>query len=177
MFYKMLITLGCFISFAQATLDIRNLETFTANFTQSITSLNGKVINYNGEVFIKDSGKILWKYKKPIIKNVFIINNTVIIDEPELEQAIYTQLDNENNIIKLINSSQKIANNQYLTKIDNTDYLILTKKDDNKIHMIKYKDKLDNNVEIVFDNVNQNIKINDEIFRFTAPDYYDIIRK
>ncbi len=177
MFYKMIIILGCFISFAQAALDIRNLETFTATFSQNITSLNGKSIKYKGEVFIKNTGKILWKYKDPVEKNVFVINNYVIIDEPELEQAIYTQLENEINIINLLKTSTKIEENKYITKVDNTEYLILTKKDENNISKIQYKDKLDNNIEIIFNNVKQNEKINEEVFRFTAPDYYDIIRK
>jgi len=177
MFYKMIIILGCFISFAQAALDIRNLETFTANFIQNISSVSGKTIKYKGEVFIKNTGKILWKYKDPVEKNVFIINNFVIIDEPELEQAIFTELENEINIIKLLNTSTKVEENTYLTKIDNTDYLILTKKDKNLISSIKYKDKLDNKIEIIFTNAIQNENIDDTIFRFTAPDYYDIIRK
>jgi outer membrane lipoprotein carrier protein len=177
MFYKIIIILGFFISFAQAALDIRNLETFTANFTQNISSVSGKTIKYKGEVFIKNTGKILWKYKDPVEKNVFIINNFVIIDEPELEQAIFTQLENEINIIKLLNTSTKVEENTYLTKIDNTDYLILTKKDKNLISSIKYKDKLDNKIEIIFTNAIQNENIDDTIFRFTAPDYYDIIRK
>jgi outer membrane lipoprotein carrier protein len=160
-----------------AAADIKNLESFQSNFTQSIKSINDKVIEYKGEVFIKNTGKILWKYKTPIEKNVYILNDFAIVDEPELEQAIYTQLQSEINIIKLLNTSKKINENSYIANIDDTDYLIESSKDTNEIEIIKYKDKLDNRVEIKFENQISNKDINDDIFKFTAPEHYDIIRK
>jgi outer membrane lipoprotein carrier protein len=166
-----------FFTTLNAASDIKKLESFKANFTQSIKSINNKVIEYKGEVFIKNTGKILWKYKTPIEKNVFILNDFAIIDEPELEQAIYTQLQSEINIIKLLNTSKKINENSFITNIDETDYLIESSTDTNEIEIIKYKDKLDNNVEIKFTNQISNKDIEDTIFKFTAPEHYDIIRK
>jgi outer membrane lipoprotein carrier protein len=157
--------------------DIKNLESFQSNFTQSINSSGGKTIEYKGEVFIKNNGKILWKYKTPIEKNVFILTNLVIIDEPELEQAIFTQLQNEINIIKLLKESKKINDNTYIANIDETDYLIEASKDNTNIDNIQYKDKLDNKVKIKFENPISNLEISEDIFKFTAPDHYDIIRK
>ena len=176
MFYKMIISSVLFLSLCNASSDIKNLDTFKANFSQNIKSTSGNVINYTGDVFIKKSGKILWKYKTPIIKNVYILNDFAIVDEPELEQAIYTQLQSEINIIKLLNNAKKINVNTYIAKIEDVDYLIETSKE-NTIDIIKYKDKLDNKVEINFLNVVQNENITDDIFKFTAPDNYDIIRK
>ena len=118
MFYKFLIGLVCFSISLVASSDIRNLETFKANFTQVITSSTNNIIEYKGEVFIKKSGKILWKYKTPVVKNVYIINDSAIVDEPELEQAIYTELDSEINIIKLLNNAKKSSDNNYSTNID-----------------------------------------------------------
>lgn len=177
MFYKLIIssTLFCITCFGSN--DIKNLDSFKANFSQIITSNSDNVIEYKGEVFIKKSGKILWKYKTPVEKNVYITNNFAVVDEPELEQAIFTQLESEINIIKLLNSSEKINANSYKTNIDDTDYLIKTSKSDDKIEFINYKDKLENKVEIKFSNVIQNGEISDEIFKFTIPDNYDIIRK
>ena len=160
-----------------ASNDIRDLDTFKASFVQVITSNSQNKIEYKGEVFIKKSGKILWKYKTPVVKNVYINNDFAIVDEPELEQAIYTQLESEINIIKLLNGSKKVNENSYTTNIDDVDYLIKTSKDDNKISYIKYKDKLENDVEIKFTNVAQNGEIQDEIFKFVVPSNYDVIRK
>lgn len=177
MFYKIIIasTLFCICSFASN--DIKNLDSFKANFSQIITSSSDNIIEYKGEVFIKKSGKILWRYKTPVIKNVYINENFAIVDEPELEQAIFTQLESEIDIIKLLNNSKKIDNNSYLTTIDDTNYVIKTSKNDNKIDLINYEDKLENKVKIKFSDVVQNGEISDEIFKFLVPDNYDIIRK
>ena len=174
MFYRMLFLVALFSSFVFASNDIRNLESFKADFVQVITSSSKNVIEYKGEVFIKKNGKILWKYETPVVKNVYIDNNVAIVDEPELEQAIFTQLDSEINIIKLLNSSKKKDNN-YIANIDDIDYTI--KVSNEKINGITYEDKLENSVDIKFFNVVQNSEISDEIFKFQIPDYYDIIRK
>lgn len=177
MFYKIIIasTLFCISLFASN--DIKNLDSFKANFLQIITSSSDDIIEYKGEVFIKKSGKILWRYKTPVIKNVYINENFAIVDEPELEQAIFTQLESEIDIIKLLNNSKKIDENSYVTNIDNTNYVIKTSKNDNKIDLINYEDKLENKVKIKFSDVVQNGEISDEIFKFLVPDNYDIIRK
>ncbi|MDD2896012.1 MAG: LolA-like outer membrane lipoprotein chaperone [Aliarcobacter sp.] len=177
MFYKFIIASTLFCLSCIASNDIRDLDSFKASFSQVITSNSDNKIEYTGEVFIKKSGKILWKYKTPVVKNVYINNDFAIVDEPELEQAIYTQLESEINIIKLLNGSKKVNDNSYTTNIEDVDYLIKTSKDDDKISYIKYKDKLENNVEIKFSNVVQNGDISDVMFKFTVPDNYDVIRK
>lgn len=175
MFYRVTFIVILALNFANANYDIKNLKSFKADFIQKIESFSNKTIEYKGKVFIKNSGKILWKYKEPIKKNVYIIKDFVIVDEPELEQAIFTKLESDINIIKLLNNSQKINQNTYIAKIDEISYLIETKN--NKINTIKYKDKLDNKISIVFLKVIQNSNIDDKIFEFIAPKDYDIIRK
>ena len=177
MFYKLMVASMLFCVSCIASNDIRDLDTFKASFFQVITSNSTNKIEYTGDVFIKKSGKILWKYKTPVIKNVYINNDFAIVDEPELEQAIFTQLESEINIIKLLNSSKKVNENSYITNIEDVDYLIKTSQSDNKINYIKYKDKLENDVEIKFSNVVQNGEISDQIFKFTVPENYDVIRK
>ncbi len=175
MFYKLGIPLLIFSTFSLAGDDVKKLESFKANFSQTIKSSSKTAIEYKGQVFIKSSGKILWKYKTPIQKNVYINNNLAVVDEPELEQAVFTQLESEINIIKLLNNSEKIDNNTYKSSIEGVDYLI--KVTEEKIDSITYKDKLDNDVEINFSNVVQNQTIYDDIFKFSPPANYDIIRK
>ncbi|MCT7588572.1 LolA-like outer membrane lipoprotein chaperone [Aliarcobacter butzleri] len=176
MFYKIFIGLIFLAISSIASTDIRNLDSFEAKFTQIITSNSKNVIEYKGEVFIKKSGKILWKYKTPVTKNVYIDGNFAVVDEPELEQAILTQLESEIDIIKLLNSSKKVDNNTFFTDIDDVKYTIKTSKDD-KIQEIKYVDKLENSVVIKFYDVVQNGQIGDDIFKVDIPSYYDVIRK
>ena len=175
MFYKLGVSLLMVSTFSFAADDVKKLESFKANFSQTIKSSSKTAIEYKGQVFIKNSGKILWKYKTPIQKNVYINNNIAIVDEPELEQAVFTQLESEINIIKLLNNSEKIDDNSYKSSIEGIDYII--KVIDEKIESISFKDKLDNDVEILFTNVVQNQTIYDDIFKFSPPANYDIIRK
>ena len=175
MFYKLIFTLFIFSSFSFSSSDIQNLKSFQSKFTQTITSSSSDIITYQGEVFIKNSGQILWKYKTPVVKNVYIDNNMAIVDEPELEQAIFTTLENEINILKLLKEAKKIDNNNYVSTIDGTKYQISMSS--NRIKKITYKDTLDNNVEIIFSNSIQDEPIDDNIFVFVAPSNYDLIRK
>lgn len=175
MFYKKVLIFFSFSLFAYSSSDIKNLESFYGNFKQEITSSSKNVIAYKGKVFIKKNGKILWKYETPVIKNVYIDNSMAIVDEPDLEQAIFTQLQSEINIIKLLNDAKKVDNETLTSTIEDIKYTIKSK--DNKIEKILYKDMLDNSVEIVFSNVVQNEDISDDIFKFIIPSHYDVIRK
>lgn len=177
MVYKILLFFVYLLSFSYANADIKQINSFKSQFTQTITSPSGKVIEYKGDVFIVNTGKILWKYKTPIIKDVYVKKDLVIIVEPELEQVIYTQLEKQINIIELLNNAHKIENNKYKTKIDNIDYLIVLDNKTKKIVNISYEDKLENQVVIDFKNTIENEKIDDSIFSFERPDYYDVIRK
>jgi outer membrane lipoprotein carrier protein len=154
---------------------MKNLDSFFGNFKQTITSDSKSVIEYSGKVFIKKSGKILWQYETPIKKNVYIDDNVAIVDEPELEQAIFTKLDNEINIIQLLNEAKKVDNENYVSTVNGIKYSIKAIND--KISKITYKDELDNLVAINFLNIVQNGEISDEIFKFIIPSNYDVIRK
>jgi len=175
MFYK-LVFIGMFVlsAFSQASM-LNNIKSFDANFEQKIINPSQKEILYKGHLVLKEPHYILWQYKEPVLKNVYIINNFAIIDEPELEQAILTKLQNEIDILNLIKNAKQISENEYLTNIYDVEYNLFTK--DNKIQRIEYKDALENRVIITFFDTKQNIDIDEEIFKFLPPDYYDIIRK
>ena len=79
MFYKLVIAFMLFCVSSMASNDIRDLDSFKASFVQVITSNSQNKIEYKGEVFIKKSGKILWKYKTPVVKNVYINNDFAIV--------------------------------------------------------------------------------------------------
>ena len=175
MFYKVVFLSLFFVSLSFASNALENIKSFQANFVQIIKNSSNKTIEYKGEIFIKEPSKILWKYKEPIIKNVFVINSFAIVDEPELEQAIFTSLDNEIDIIKLLKSAKEVKENTFKAEIKEVEYLILVKE--NKISSISYKDQLENSVVIEFSEIKQNMPIEDKTFSFNPPSHYDIIRK
>ncbi len=175
MFYRLVFLIMFFwVSSSYANI-LKDIKTFDANFQQKIINPSKKEILYKGHLFIKEPNYILWQYKEPVIKNVYIINNFAIIDEPELEQAIFSRLQDEIDILELIKTAKKIDENRYLAKIYDVNYTLTTK--DNKIQKIEYKDALENSIIISFTNVVQNEEIDDEIFKFLPPEHYDIIRK
>ena len=141
------------------------IQTYQAKFTQSIKNSENKIISYDGEIYIKQPSKMLWKYKTPVIKNVYMNNLKVTIDEPELEQAIHTTLTNEINLIDFLNNPDLVDNKYNLTF------------EDNKLVKINYIDEMENNITVQFSSVKINTKIPDQLFQFIAPLDYDIIRK
>jgi len=175
MFYKVLIINVFVIISSLQALEFKNLKSIQADFKQTIINNADQQIHYRGKLFIKEPSKILWKYEEPIIKNVFLINTMVIIDEPELEQAVFTTLNSEVNLLALLKSAKKISNEKYEAVINDVKYTFLIKN--NKIDKILYKDELDNKVSIELFNSVYNEVINESIFKFIAPSTYDIIRK
>lgn len=175
MVYRFLLLFVVLVSniFASANLD--NLKTFKADFTQVIKNEMSKTIEYTGKVFIKNDGKVLWKYETPIIKNVYVLDDLAIVDEPELEQAIYTNLENSIDIVKLLKEAKKIDENKYETVLFNVKYLILLEGE--SIKSLSYTDQLENNIIISFFNIKQNTQIPNDTFIFIAPEYYDIVKR
>ena len=90
MVYKVLIVTLVFASSVFASINLEELKSFKAEFKQTVTNESNKTIEYKGSVFIKNTGKVLWKYKTPVEKNVYVLDDLAIVDEPELEQAIYS---------------------------------------------------------------------------------------
>lgn len=175
MFYRIIFIFTFFLSFNAFANELQNIKSFQAQFEQVIINSSDKKITYTGDVFIKKEGKILWQYKEPIVKNVYVIKNIAIIDEPELEQAIYTQLQNDMNLINLIKNATKKSDNVYVTQLQNTQYELFF--ENNNLNKISYMDQLENRVTIYFKNIKQNANISNELFQFFPPDYYDVIRQ
>jgi outer membrane lipoprotein carrier protein len=141
------------------------IKTYQASFIQTVTNPSGKVINYEGSIYIKQPNKMLWKYKTPVEKYVYMDDLKIIIDEPELEQAIYTQLTDEINVISFLNNP-KLIDDKYKVTFE-------TKK----LKSIEYNDEMENKIKILFKNIKINDNIADQLFQFIAPLDYDIIKK
>ncbi|MFA7092689.1 MAG: LolA-like outer membrane lipoprotein chaperone [Arcobacteraceae bacterium] len=175
MFYKLIFSVMFGLSIQLSANVFSTIKSFQASFEQTITNSSKTTITYKGEIFIKDDSKILWQYKTPIVKNVYILDNFAIIDEPELEQAIYTSLDKEINLFKILQEAKQVDTNHYQATLNDMSYTI--KLINNQITTISYKDELENNVSIHFSNITQNHTIDAELFQFFPPASYDIIRK
>ena len=144
----------------------KHINTLEANFIQKVTNPSNKTITYKGKIYIRQPNQMLWIYTTPIIKNVYMVGQQIIMVEPELEQAIFTSLTKEINLIELINNPSKVDKKYKLGY-----------NKDGVIKSISYKDEVDNNILIEFKNIKVNGHIKNSIFFTNIPDDYDIIRK
>ena len=150
------------------------VDSFKADFTQTVTDEKNKVLTYNGNLIASKPQNAIWRYTTPINKDVYINKHSVIIIEPEIEQAIIRKIESNFNFFKMIQNAKKTQHNTYITKFKNTDFTIVTK---NKlIESISYIDEFENNVKILFKNQKQNEKIDENLFIPNIPLEFDIIR-
>jgi outer membrane lipoprotein carrier protein len=155
--------------------DFNTLTSFQARFHQTITNEQNSTIRYEGLVFAKNGNRALWKYEKPIVKSIYYLGELVVVIEPELEQAIVSHVDKKYDILEILKNAKKIGTNRYEAKCCQNVYTIFTK--DGKIEKIAYKDKLENRVFIDFYEQKINQNIDNKIFEYNIPFYYDVIKE
>ena len=174
-YFKNLIIFLCISQASLFSNELLSVKTFEASFTQSIVNPSGNEVKYDGVLYIQEPDIIKWQYKTPIEKLVYVKKKSVTIIEPELEQAIVTKIDQEINIINLLKNATKISKNNYLSLFNNVEYSLTI--ENSKLTKIAYKDEIENNVMISFANIQQNHKIDQNVFRFSIPMHFDIIKK
>jgi outer membrane lipoprotein carrier protein len=153
----------------------KNINSLEADFIQKIIEPNGKSLIYKGKILIKKPTKIMWEYKEPVQKSVYIKGTYILIVEPQLEQIIFSGIDNGIDLLKIINGSDKIGKNKYVSYLFNKEFFVYKKND--KLDMIEYIDNFDNKVTIKLLNQKINQYIDTRRFNFTIPEDYDIIRR
>jgi len=167
--YLFFLSLLYSLSFAS----FENIDTFEADFNQSVTDEKGKTINYSGHVIASKPQNAKWSYKKPILKDIYVTSYQITIVEPELEQAIKKRINSNFNLFNLLKNAKKIADNRYETYFKNAKFQITLKK--GVINSISYIDEFDNSVKVVFSNQEINKKLSLKIFSPKIPIEYDVI--
>ncbi len=167
LFSTFLIT--CSVIFA----GVFDFETISSEFKQTITNEENSHIIYKGNFYATNKAKALWIYKTPIDKKIYFTQKRVVIIEPELEQAIITNLQSTPNLTDILKSAKKRNNNTYETTYDDVKYIIET--NNNQIRSISYSDKLGNSVKIELFNQSINTFLDDALFIPTIPNYFDIV--
>jgi len=168
---KLICTLLFTCSFLLA--GIFDFSTISSDFKQTITNEENSQIVYEGSFYATTQKKALWIYKQPVEKKIYFNKNKVTIIEPELEQAIITNLQNTPNITELLKKSVEKENGLYETIFENTTYRIYTKN--NEIQKITYNDRLGNSVKIRLSNQSTNTVLDDALFQVHIPTDFDII--
>ncbi|MBZ7928015.1 outer membrane lipoprotein chaperone LolA [Campylobacter sp. RM10532] len=149
-----------------------DFNTYSSNFTQLVKSKNS-TLRYSG-YFIISKDKAFWEYTTPNKKEIYIDKNRVVIIEHDLEQAIFSKLENIPNLKQIFKNAKPISENKLLAKYEKVNYTIILDQD--KIQSISYKDEFENDVTITLSNQIKNPKINPKIFEFKIPKNYDIVQ-
>ena len=150
-------------------------KSFQSDFIQNIKNPSGSVITYEGSLITNDSNYIIWRYTKPIIKEVYILDDQVIINEPELEQTIYTSTNNQLNLNTLIKNAKMLNKGIYEASINEIKYHFIFK--DDILMSVSYLDEVENQVAIIFQNQQKDKKLDSKIFLFDQNPDFDIIKQ
>ncbi|WP_415398471.1 LolA-like outer membrane lipoprotein chaperone [Sulfurimonas sp. CS5] len=169
---KHLFTLFLTSTLAFASFD--SLNSFQADFTQSVTDDKNKSLVYSGHVAASKPQNAVWNYTNPIKKDVYINRFNATVIEPEIEQVIIRRIDSSLDFFNMLRNAKKIEKNRYEAYYKESKFVITTK--DEVIETISYIDEFENKVKIVFKNQKQNVKIDMKIFTPKYPLEFDVIR-
>lgn len=153
---------------------IESINSFEADFVQSITDDKNKVLNYSGHVIASKPQYAKWNYLKPIKKDVYISRFNVTIVEPEIEQVIIRNIESNFDFFKMISNAKKTKADTFTANYKDKVFTII--QSSNLIESISYIDEFENRVKIVFKNQKQNHKIDPTDFAPKFPLDFDIIR-
>jgi outer membrane lipoprotein carrier protein len=162
------------LSFSLSFASFDNLNSFEADFTQSVTDDKNKSLVYEGHIIASKPQNAVWNYIQPIKKDVYINRFNVTVIEPEIEQVIIRKIDASLDFFNMIQNAKEIEKDRYEANYKESKFTITT---NNKIiESISYVDEFENRVKIVFKNQKQNATINQELFIPRYPLEFDIIR-
>ncbi len=127
------------------------------------------------EQVISTTNNALWSYKTPNLKDIYFNYEKVVIIEPDLEQAIVTNLKDVPNLMNIIKDANKIDSNVYEAKFDGVKYRLNFKND--LLDEISYTDKLDNHIKIKFKNLKKDEFVDENLLTPIIPANFDLITK
>ncbi len=154
-----------------------SIQSFQAQFTQTITDETGKVLTYEGHIHTKRPSYVLWDYTKPeqVAKKIYANEKRVVIVQPLLEQATIKSLRGEMNFFKILSSAKKVDETHYKARYQNMNFIL--KEENGVIISLEYQDELENQIHITFSKQRQNRPIDDQFFTPKVPKDFDIIRE
>lgn len=152
-----------------------NIQNFEADFTQTITDEENKTLTYKGTMHAMRPNSVLWRYREPINKKIYINSKRAVIVEPELEQAIIKQLDGEIDFFGILSSAQTLEQGHYTASYKGITFIL--KESDGVIDSLSYTDTLENRVQIRFSKQKQNRPMEPELFTPRVPKEFDIIKE
>ncbi len=135
--------------FASINLIALELHDFHGEFVQKV----GQEISYRGEIYLnREPLNILWIYKKPILKKIYVSSGKTVVVEPRIEQVTVSKRDSGKNLIQILKNAKKIDKGIYRAHYEDTEYTIWVDKRDLPTK-ITFTDKFEKPVVIEFINI------------------------
>ncbi|ABC29253.1 outer membrane lipoprotein carrier protein LolA [Hahella chejuensis KCTC 2396] len=177
---------------------LKNVETFTANFTQTMRSQSGQVLQeVTGTLKAKRPGLFFWKTRAPLEQTIVTDGQQVWIYDPDLEQVTIQHLSQQlsNTPALLLSGEVGKIDEQYQVEQQpesqpgQVDFLLRPKGVDSlfdtlqlsfvndQLVSMKLKDSLGQQTSLFFTAVSVNQTISEKAFHFEIPDGVDVIRE
>lgn len=151
-----------------------SMQSFEADFMQTITDEENKVLTYKGKIHSKRPDLVLWNYMDPINKKIYLSKVRAVIVEPDLEQAIVKKLQGEIDFFGILASAKAVDNTHFKARYKEIEFIL--QEEDGIIQSLSYTDKLENKVLITFSKQKQNRPLEETLFIPKIPEDYDIVR-
>jgi outer membrane lipoprotein carrier protein len=129
--------------------DIVLPASFKADFVQTVTNTQKKVIRYEGKVYFSDQKHLKWAYVKPTKKEVCTDGREVLVVDHDLEQVSAYRIDKGLDLSGIIADAKPYRKDVYVTEYNGKQYTIQL---DSRGHLqsVAFYDDLDNKVQILF---------------------------
>jgi outer membrane lipoprotein carrier protein len=173
---------------------VETVETFQADFTQTVFDSNGQVMEEaNGTFVLERPGRFRWDYQDPYPQHIVADGQHIWFYDVDLEQVtVNLQLEAlADTPATLLSGETKPEDKYSLTDIASDDGMLWVELipkneessfqtvvlafDDVGLRQMIMKDSFDQQTRLVFNNVIENPKLDDDLFIFTPPDGVDVI--
>lgn len=173
---------------------VQTVETFQADFTQTVFSPNGEVMEEAQGTFALDRpGRFRWDYQDPYPQHIVADGQRIWFYDVDLEQVtVNSQLEAlADTPATLLSGETKPEDKYLLTNIPSDDGMLwveLVPKDEGSsfqtivlafdkigLRQMIMKDSFDQKTRLVFNKVIENPKLADDLFVFTPPEGVDVV--
>jgi outer membrane lipoprotein carrier protein len=170
--FLMIVLFGAFLNAENITLPGH----FEAQFVQTVTNPDHKMIRYRGKVVFSERNLLKWSYTEPTKKEVCTDGREVLVVDHDLEQTSAYRIDKGFDLTQILQSAKPYKEDIYIAVFSGKRYTIqLDPK--GKLQSIAYYDDLDNKVQILFKMMQYgNGYLDAEKMKCNYPVNYDVIR-
>lgn len=173
---------------------VQTVQTFQADFTQTVFGSNGQVIEQAQGTFALDRpGRFRWDYQQPYPQHIVADGQRIWFYDVDLEQVtVNSQLETLADTPATLLSGETKPEDKYLLTdiasddgmlwvelvpkaVDSNFQIVTLAFDEIGLRQLIMKDSFDQQTRLVFNKVVENPKLADDTFIFTPPEGVDVV--